>query len=109
MEDSFGSPLNSSVCGLHSNGSQYCINYKTWSSDWKAFKQCKVHGGDKYCTDEKNNRNVCGGSHPKTASSLLFFFLLNYIMGMVTCARLDGRRWIPWITVLFNVYPQYCK
>ena len=44
-----------------------------------------------------------------TASSLLFFFLLNYVMGLVTCLRLEGRKWIPLITALFSFYPQYCK
>ena len=63
---------NSSVCGMRSDGSQYCRDYKMWSDDWKAFDQCKDQGGDKYCSDGKNNKNVCGGSHPLTASSLLF-------------------------------------
>ena len=50
-------------------------------------------------------------SHPKTASSLLFFFLLNYMMGLVTCTciRLEGRKWVPLVTALFIFYPQYCK
>ena len=48
-------------------------------------------------------------SHPKMASSLLFFFLLNYVMGLVTCVRLEGRKWAPLIAALLNVYPQYCK
>ena len=45
----------------------------------------------------------------KIASSLLFFFLLNYVMGLVTCIRLEGRKWVPLITALFIFYPQYCK
>ena len=45
----------------------------------------------------------------KIASSLLFFFLLNYVMGLVTCIRLEGRKWVPLITALLTFYPQYCK
>ena len=48
-------------------------------------------------------------SLPYLASSLLFFFLLNYMMGLVTCIRLEGGKWVPLITALFNFYPQYCK
>ena len=64
-----------------------------------------------YRSDPANNQNVCdvAGSHPKTASSLLFFFLLNYVIGLVTCIRLEGRKWAPLISALFDVYPQYCK
>ena len=43
------------------------------------------------------------------ASSLLFFYLLNYVMGLVTCVRLEGRKWAPLVAALLNVYPQYCK
>ena len=49
------------------------------------------------------------GSHPKVASSLLLFFILNYVMGLVTCIRLEGRKWTALTAALFDVYPQYCK
>merc|ERR1712083_1018138 len=94
--------------GLLAGFGYQCRNYRNWSSDWKAFDQCRDQGGDTYCSVEKNNKNVCGGSHPKTASSLLFFFLLNYIMGLVTCVRMERRQWLPLIAALFDIYPQYC-
>ena len=99
------------VCGRlkKSSTSQYfCRSYKIWSSDWKDYKKCWAQGANKYCSDPARNHYVCG-SHPKTASSLLFFFLLNYMMGLVTCIRLEGRKWVPLITALFIFYPQYCK
>ena len=90
--------------------SQYfCRYYIIWSSDRKDYSQCEAQGANKYCSDPASNQNVCNGSHPKTASSLLFFFLLNYVMGLVTCIRLEERKWVPLITALFNLYPQYCK
>ena len=73
------------------------------------YEQCQTQGADNYCSDPASNQNVCSGSHPKVASSLLFFFLLNYVMGLVTCIRLEGRKWVPLITALFIFYPQYCK
>ena len=78
-------------------------------NDWKDYEQCEEKGADKYCSNQTNNQNVCSGSHPKIASSLLFFFLLNYIIGLVTCIRLEGRKWLPLIAAFLNVYPQYCK
>ena len=102
---------NNTVCGLkNSSDSQYfCRYYSIWSTDWKDWDKCSVQGADKYCSDSTTNQNVCTTrSHPKTASSLLFFFLLNYIIGLVTCVRLEGS-WILLIFALFNVYPQYCK
>ena len=92
-----------------SSDSQYFCRYnEIWSSDWKDYRQCEAQGANKYCSDPARNHNVCDVSHPKTASSLLFFFLLNYVMGLVTCIRLEGRKWVPLITALFIFYPQYC-
>ena len=104
-----------SPCRRVGNGdSQYfCRYYIIWSSDRKDYSQCEAQGANKYCSDPASNHNVCGVSiylsHPKTASSLLFFLLLNYVMGLVTCIRLEGRKWVPLITALFIFYPQYCK
>ena len=106
---------NNSVCRLKkSSDSQYfCRNYEIWSSDLEHYRWCEAKGANKYCSDPASNHNVCGVSiylsHPKTASSLLFFLLLNYVMGLVTCIRLEGRKWVPLITALFIFYPQYCK
>lgn len=79
-------------------------------SKWRA---CNILEADNFCTTEKvlnnNSTDVCGGSHPKLATSLLFFLVLNYLMGLVTCVRLEERKLVPLITALFNVYPQYCK
>lgn len=87
----------------------FCRHYKIWSSDWKDYEKCSVQTVDKFCLDA-NNTNVCyKDTHPLTAGSLLFFFLLNYVMGLVTCVRLEGRNWFSLIAALFNVYPQYCK
>ena len=103
--------VSKSICGLkNSSDSQYfCRNYTLWSSEWKDYEQCQTKGADKYCSDPASNQNVCSGSHPKIASSLLFFFLLNYVMGLVTCWRLEGKKWVPLIAALLDVYPQYCK
>ena len=104
---------NNTVCRLKkSSDSQYfCRRCEIWSSEWKDFRQCEAQGVKKYCSDPNRNHDVCGlaGSHPFTASSLLFFFLLNYMMGLVTCIRLEGRKLVPLITALFIFYPQYCK
>ena len=93
--------------------SQYfCRYHKIWSSEWKDARNCSVQGADKYCSDPASNQNLCRaavGLHPKTALSLLFFLLLNYVMGLTSCIRLEGRNWVPLLTALFNVYPQYCK
>ena len=99
---------NNTVCGLKdSSDSPYFCRHP---SDFKDYKQCEAQGVDKYCSDPASNHNVCDdGTHPKMASSLLFFLLLNYVMGLVTCIRLEGRKWVPLITALFNVYPQYCR
>ena len=99
---------NNTVCGLKdSSDSPYFCRHP---SDFKDYKQCEAQGGDKYCSDPASNPNVCFLSrHPKTASSLLFFFLLNYVMGLVTCIRLEGRKWVPLLFALLDVYPQYCK
>lgn len=87
----------------------FCINFEIWSSDWKAFKKCQSQGADKYCSDPSSNQHVCPDptTHPKLANSLLIFFLVNYVMGLVTCLRLEGRKWLPITAALFNVYPQY--
>ena len=101
---------NNNVCGLTSDSQYFCRPYKIWSSDWKDYKKCEAQGVDRYCSNQTSNHNVCYyGSHPKVASSLLFFFLLNYVMGLVTCVRLEGRKWAPLIAALLTVYPQYCK
>ena len=107
---------NNTVCGLKksSDSRYFCRYYKIWSSDWKDYEQCQWHqGGDKYCSDPASNQNVCAqGNHPevtKLAHFLLFFFVLNYLMGLVTCVRLEGTKWIPLMTALLNFYPQYCK
>ena len=106
---------NNTVCRLKkSSDSQYfCRNYEIWTSDLEHYRWCEATGANKYCSDPASNHNVCGVSiylsHPKTASSLLFFLLLNYVMGLVTCIRLEGRKWVPLITALFIFYPQYCK
>ena len=101
---------NNSVCRLKKSFESlyFCRNYEIWSSDWKDNRQCLFQNATSYCSDPARNQYVCG-SHPKTASSLLFFFLLNYVMGLVTCIRLEGRKWVPLITALFIFYPQYCK
>ena len=114
--------VSNNICGLkNSSDSHYeyyydssdspyfCRYYEIWSSEWKDYDQCKDQGVDKYCSNQTSNQNVCSGSHPKMASSLLFFFLLNYVMGLVTCIRLEGRKWVPLIAALLDVYPQYCK
>ena len=106
------SNINNTVCRLkNSSDSQYfCRHYKIWSSEWQDYKQCQAQGGDKYCSDPASNHNVCLFSpHAKTASSLLFFFLLNYVMGLLTCIRREGRKLVPLLAALFIVYPQYCK
>ena len=102
---------NNTVCRLKKPLSQYfCRYYTIWSSDWKDNGQCEAQGVNKYCSDPASNHNVCNfPSQPYTASSLLFFFLLNYVVGLVTCIRLEGRKWVPIITALFIFYPQYCK
>ena len=88
----------------------FCRYYKIWSNDWKDYDKCSAQGPDKYCSDPARNKNVCLFSpYPMTARSLLFFFLLNYVMGLVNCIRLEGRKWVPLICAVFNVYPQYCK
>ena len=94
----------------YSDSPYFCRDYRIWSSELKDYDQCEAQGVDNYCSDPANNQNVCGGgSHPRTASSLLFFFLLNYVMGLVTCWRLEGKKWVPLIAALLSVYPQYCK
>ena len=103
---------NNSVCQLESSSdSQYLCRYFGSRNEWKDYDQCEVQGVDKYCSNQTSNPDVCGEYtyHPKVASSLLFFFLLNYIMGLVTCVRLEGRKWAPLIAALLTVYPQYCK
>ena len=105
---------NNSVCGLkNSSDPQYFCRhyYKIWSRDHKDWDKCSAQGGDEYCSDPANNQNVCSDllTHPKVASSLLFFFLLNYVMGLVTCVRLEGWKLVPLIAALINVYPQFCK
>ena len=98
------------VCGLKKSSNYFCRDYKIWSSEWNNYKQCRAQGVDKYCSDSASSHNVCVTIlYPKLASSLLFFFLLNYVMGLLTCIRLDGRKWVPLIAALFIVYPQYCK
>ena len=72
-------------------------------------EECEDQGAEKDCLDHASNQNVCGARLPSFAISLLFFFLVNYIMGLVTCLRLEGWKWPPIIAALFNVYPQYCK
>ena len=104
---------NNTVCRLKkSSDSQYfCRYYKIWSSDGKDYRRCGDQGANKYCSDPASNHNVCdAGSRSKTPGSLLLiFFLLNYVMGLVTCIRLEGRKWVPLVTALFDVYPQYSK
>ena len=105
---------NNTVCGVNqkSNDSKYfCRDYGSWSSDWRDWRQCFAQGANKYCSDPASNHNVCdAGSRSKTPGSLLLiFFLLNYVMGLVTCIRLEGRKWVPLVTALFDVYPQYSK
>ena len=102
---------NNTVCRLkkYYDSQYFCRHHEIWSSDRKDYEECEAQGANKYCSDPGTNHDVCVGSHPKTASSLLFFFLLNYLMGLVTCIRLEGRKWAPLITALFNLYPQYCK
>ena len=99
------------VCRLKesSNSRYFCRDYKIWSGNWKDYRQCEAQNATKYCSDPASNQNVCVGSHPKTASFLLFFFLLNYVSGLVSCIRLEERKWVPLITALCNFYPQYCK
>ena len=105
------SKKNNTVCGLSNSSHHFyvCRDYKIWSTELKDNNRCKAEGAEQYCSDPASNQNVCGGRHPNLASSLLFFFTLNYTMGLVTCLRLEGRKWIPLITALFNVYPQYGK
>ena len=101
------------VCVLKksSDTPYFCRYYKIWSPDVKDLEQCGIDGAEKYCSNSASNTNLCSRliSHPKTASALLFFFLLNYVMGLVTCLRLEGRKWLPLIAALFNLYPQFCK
>ena len=103
---------NNTVCGLKdsSDSPYFCRNYTLWSSEWKDYIQCR-QGAEIYCSDPASNQNVCTRpiTHPKIASSLFFFFLLNYGMGLLTCWRLEGRQWVPLIAALLTVYPQYCK
>ena len=41
--------------------------------------------------------------------AFLFFFMLNYVIGLVTCVRREGRKWVPLLFALLIVYPQYGK
>ena len=96
------------VCRLKKSDSQYFCRTLV-NTAYKDYIQC-TQNATKYCSDPATNHNVCdAASHPKIASSLSFFFLLNYVSGLVTCVRLEGRKWIPFISALFIVYPQYCK
>ena len=105
------SNIKNTVCGLKKSSNYFCRDYKIWSSEWNNYKQCRAQGVNKYCSDSASSHNACAGPipHPKLATSLLFFFLLNYVMGLLTCVRLDGRKRVPLIAALFIVYPQYCK
>ena len=108
---------NNTACRLKKpfDSQYFCRDYKIWSkayiSDGKAYGQCRNQGVDKYCSDPASNQNVCPDptTHPKLANSLLFIFLMNYVMGLVTCLRLEGRKWLPIIAALCNFYPQYGK
>ena len=104
---------HSSVCGVKSDFSvtfQYCRHYEIWSNDTRDYKKCYTQGVDKYCSDPDSNCNVCVTTlYTETASALLFFVLLNYVIGLVTCMRLEGRKWFPLLFALLNVYPQYGK
>ena len=99
------------ISKLYTGLNATCVRVRSYSNIryQSELRKCEEIGADKYCSNQTNNQNVCSGSHPKIASSLLFFFLLNYIIGLVTCIRLEGRKWDSLIAAFLNVYPQYCE
>ena len=64
-------------------------------------------GPDGYCSNDRNNKTVCGfSSHPKMGTAMLAPFLLNYIVCFITFLRKEKNQIFAFIFALLNFYPQ---
>ena len=100
---------NMDICHKHDDGRFFC--YFSSSDD---YWNCQ-EDPSRYCSNSSTNHEVCHyGHHPVYASSLLVVFLINYIVSMITWARIHqkGKREsfrINWnfLFPLLNCYQQY--
>ena len=102
-------------------GAHYCrcpiiinipSNYSTchYSNDnWYDYKKC-LEDPASYCSNDKNNHNVCVlSTHPHMAATMLTPFLLNYIVCFITFLRKEKNKKFTFIFALLNIYPQFGK
>ena len=102
---------SSLVCVENRNSSSgySCVSYKIWSSQSADYENCTNSNASVYCSTPGHNPDICGKTHPRMASAMFLFFMLSYLMGLVTCCRLEGLKTASIISALFNAFPQYCR
>ena len=95
--------------------SDQCPHPRNSSEKFKDYDLCR-QDSFKYCTSNSSRtKGFCSKTtenHPRIASSLLSFFMINYIVCMLTFFRLvkDRKDRIKlFIFPLLNVYPQYSE
>ena len=99
-------------CLEHSYSTDLCPHPRDISQSSKQFIEYDLCREDsyKYCSSNITEENFCGHyeNHPRFASSLLTFYLINYLVCLLTFLRLEKtekRRLF--IFPLLNLYPQY--
>ena len=96
-------------CLEHSHSSELCQNPRENNRQFIEYDRCRSDSF-KYCSNRDNETGTyCGKyeTHPRFASSLLTFFLINYVVCLLTFVRLEENKKVSFIFPLLSLYPQY--